>query len=161
MGRIARAKQGLYHGGGNVPIGYDYKDGKLFVNEYEAIQIKKIFEWYIGGMSPQKIMERLRDEGYTNKYKSWDSLNGMTVLKILGNDVYLGVTHFGDIKTENTHEPIITKEQFDKVREVRKKRQKIYGDTAYVSKYLLTGMVFCGRCGARYFAKDLQIKVKP
>lgn len=56
MGRIARAKQGLYHGGGCMPIGYDYKDGKLVVNEYEAIQIKKIFEWYIGGMATDKIL---------------------------------------------------------------------------------------------------------
>lgn len=153
MGRVARAKQGMYHGGGNIPIGYDYKDGKLVINEYEAIQIRKIYEWYAEGVSPLKIMERLRNEGYTNKYKSWESESGITVLNILKNDVYLGVTKFNDIVIENTHEPIITKEQFDKVKEMREKRQKIYGDTAYVSKYLLTGMIFCARCGARYFAK--------
>lgn len=153
MGRIARAKQGMYHGGGTIPIGYDYKDGKLVVNEYEAIQVRKIYEWYAEGVSPLKIMERLRNEGYTNKYKSWESESGITVLHILKNDVYLGVTKFDDIAIENTHEPIITKEQFDKVKEMREKRQKIYGDTAYVSKYLLTGMIFCARCGARYFAR--------
>lgn len=153
MGRIARAKQGLYHGGGLIPIGYDYKNGKLVVNEYEAIQIKKIFEWYIEGMSAEKIAERLRNEGYKNKYKSWDIVSGASITKILCNDIYLGTIHFGDIVTENTHEPIITREQFEKAQEIKKKRQEIYGDTAFVSTHLLTGMIFCGRCGARYYAK--------
>ena len=36
MGRVARAKAGLYHGGGKIPIGYDYVDGHLTVNPYEA-----------------------------------------------------------------------------------------------------------------------------
>lgn len=154
MGRIARAKQGLYHGGGSMPIGYDYKDGKLVVNEYEAMQIKKIFEWYIGGMATDKIAERLKAEGYRNKYKSWETINGSaTVTRIISNDVYLGTTRFGDVVTENTHEPIITREQFEKAQEIKKKRHEIYGDTAFTSLHLLAGMIFCGRCGARYFAK--------
>lgn len=154
MGLIARVKQGLYHGSGNIPTGYDYVNGKLVVNEYEAIQIRKIFDWYIEGMSPLKITDRLRTEGYTNRYSSWsNSSNGVTVLKILSNDVYLGITRYGDVVVENTHEPIITEEQFNKAKEVREKRQKIYGDTAYVSKHLLTGMIFCARCGARFFVK--------
>ena len=44
MGRVARAKTGLYHGGGNIPIGYDYSDGKLTINPYEAEQVRKIFD---------------------------------------------------------------------------------------------------------------------
>lgn len=160
MGRIARAKQGLYHGGGRPPIGYDYNDGKLVPNEYEAIQIKKIFEWYVNGMSANKILDRLLSEGYTNKYKCWSNGNNATINKILCNDVYLGITRFGDIITENTHDPIITKEQFEKAREIKKKRQEIYGDTAFVSTHLLTGMIFCARCGARYFAKKCYKKYR-
>ena len=34
VGKVARAKNGYWQGGGIVPIGYDYKDGKLCVNEY-------------------------------------------------------------------------------------------------------------------------------
>ncbi len=161
MGRIARAKQGLYNGG-RPPIGYSYdpEAGKLVVNEYEAIQIKKIFEWYVNGMSSNKILDRLLSEGYTNKYKCWSNGSNATINKILCNDVYLGITHFGDIITENTHEPIITKEQFEKAREIKKKRQEIYGDTAFVSTHLLTGMIFCARCGARYFAKKCYKKYR-
>ena len=33
MGKQGRAKKGLWHGGKQVPIGYDYKDGQLIKNE--------------------------------------------------------------------------------------------------------------------------------
>ena len=51
MGRIARAKSGLHHGGGYIPIGYNYENGKLIINPYEAEQVRKIYEWYIAGES--------------------------------------------------------------------------------------------------------------
>lgn len=124
------------------------------MNEYEAMQVRKIFEWYINGASPMKIAERLRSEGCTNKYKSWETDSRTTVLNILENDVYLGVSKFGNVSAENAHESIVTKEQFEKAREIRKKRQEIYGDNAFTSKHLLTGMTFCGKCGARYFVKS-------
>ncbi|MDE6762247.1 MAG: recombinase family protein [Oscillospiraceae bacterium] len=78
-------------------------------------------------MAIDKIAERLKAEGYKNKYKSWDITNGSTVAKILCNDIYWGVTRFGDVITENTHEPLVTREQFEKVRKIKKKRQEIYG----------------------------------
>ena len=40
MGKRARAKAGLHHGAGFIPIGYNYQDGKLIVNPYEAEQVK-------------------------------------------------------------------------------------------------------------------------
>ena len=73
MGRIARAKAGLYHGGGNIPIGYDYSDGHLVVNPYEAEQVKKIFAWYLEGASLKTITDRLQEAGYTNRYGSYSS----------------------------------------------------------------------------------------
>jgi site-specific DNA recombinase len=154
MGKLARAKEGLFQGGIYFPIGYDYINGKLAVNDYEAAQIRKIFEWYIEGTAPAKIADRLRLEGYTNKYSSWSELsNGTGVLRALSNDVYLGTLRYEDVVVPNAHEAIITKEIFDKAKEVRRKRQEIYGDTAYQSKYLLTGFLFCSRCGARYHVK--------
>ena len=37
LGRVGRAKEGKYRGGGFVPIGYEYKDGSLIVNPAEAM----------------------------------------------------------------------------------------------------------------------------
>ena len=40
MGRDARAKSGGWMGSYHIPIGYDYLDGKLQINPYEAMQIR-------------------------------------------------------------------------------------------------------------------------
>ena len=44
MGREARAKEGKWVGVGNSPVGYDYIDGALQINEFEAVQIRELFE---------------------------------------------------------------------------------------------------------------------
>ena len=154
MGMLARAKEGLFHGGPFVPIGYDYTDGLLVINEYEATQVRKIYDWYLEGVSPEKIAARLRSEGYTNRYGSWaEASKGNRVNYILSSEVYLGTWKYDGIVVENAHAAIITREQFDRVREVRVKRHEIWGDSAYDVKYLLVGMLFCAQCGARYFVK--------
>ena len=154
MGKLARAKLGLFHGGPYAPIGYDNVNGRLTVNEYEAAQVRKIFDWYINGMSPVKIAERLRAEGYKNRYGSWSERGGnISVLGVLSSDLYLGTLKYGGVVVENAHEAIIGRDQFKRVQKVRARRQKIYGNSAYVTKYLLSSLLFCGHCGARYFVK--------
>ena len=152
MGRVARAKSGLYHGGGYIPIGYNYENGKLVINPYEAEQVQKIYEWYIAGESLIEIANRLRKAGYTNRYGSWSSWS--SVRNILSNETYTGKLHFGEITIENAHEAIISKEQFNIAQIIRAKRQDKYGATAFQSKYLLTGLLFCGYCGARYYRRN-------
>ena len=152
MGRIARAKLGLYHGGGYIPIGYDYEDGKLIINPYEAEQIRKIFKWYIAGESLISITNKLQAEGYTNKYGSWSSWS--SIRNVIGNETYTGTIHFEDVTVENAHEAIISKEQFELAQRMHVKRQDKYGMTAFQSKYLLTGLLFCGKCGARYYRRN-------
>lgn len=152
MGRIARAKLGLYHGGGYIPIGYDYHGEKLIVNPYEAEQVRKIYEWYLAGLSMEAIHKRLRSEGYTNKHSSYSTW--VSVRNILANDIYTGRLHFGEIVVENAHEAIISDKQFQAVQTLRTNRLKEYSLTPFQSKYLLTGMVFCGHCGARYYMRN-------
>jgi site-specific DNA recombinase len=151
MGRMERAKDGLFHGGIYFPIGYDYADGKLVANEYEAAQVRKIYEWYLKGTSPDKIAERLRDEGYTNRYGSWG--NAGSIRSVLTSEVYVGTIRFGSVVVENAHEALVSREVFEKVRELRIKRQELFGDSPFRSKHLLSSMLFCGRCGSRYFVK--------
>jgi site-specific DNA recombinase len=152
MGRIARAKAGLHHGGGNIPIGYDYDSGKLIINPYEAEQVKKIFEWYLAGASLKSVADRLRSEGYTNRYGSYGSWT--CIRNILENETYLGHIRFGDVVVHDAHEPIITADQFYAAQILRGKRREQYGSSAFQSKHLLTGMLFCGHCGARYYLRS-------
>lgn len=88
MGRIERAKSGLYHGGGCIPIGYDYPDGKLVVNLYEAEQVRKIYEWYLAGDFIITIHKKVNECGYTNRYASYNSWS--SIRNILSNPIYTG-----------------------------------------------------------------------
>lgn len=131
MGKMARAKAGLHHGAGYIPTGYDYKDGKLVVNVYEAEQVRKIYEWY------------------TNRYSSYSSWT--SIRNILSNIIYTGHLHYGEVVVDNAHEAIITDEQFKAVQNMRAVRQEVYGSHGFQAKHFLTGLLFCGYCGARYY----------
>ena len=155
MGMIARAKKGLWHGSGKPPVGYDYVNGNLIINEYEAEQIREIFRLYLDGKSPIKIADYLREKGYTTKYSNpWaEKHQGVGVFRVLTNDIYIGTNRYGDITVENALPAIIDRETFEKAQQIKKKRGEIYNTSSgYQSKYLLTGMTFCARCGSRYFA---------
>lgn len=152
MGRVARAKTGLHHGGGNIPIGYDYEDGKLIVNPYEAEQVRNIYEWYLSGASLKAITDKLQDAGYTNKYSSYNSWS--SVRNILENETYIGRLHFGDVVVDHAHEAIITEEQFNAAQILRGKRREQFGSHAFQSKHVLTGLLFCGHCGGRYYLRN-------
>ena len=151
MGRVARAKLGLHHGGGYTPIGYNYENGKLVVNPYEAEQVRKIFEWFIAGESLIGIADKLIEAGYTNRYGSWKSWS--SIRNVLSNETYTGCLHYDGVIVENAHEAIISKEQFDIAQIIRTKRHEKYGLSSFKSKHLLTGMLFCGKCGARYYCR--------
>lgn len=63
MGRVERAKTGLYHGGGNfTPLGYDYIDHMLIVNEFEAMVVKEIYSLYLQKKGVRQIVMELHDK---------------------------------------------------------------------------------------------------
>lgn len=152
MGRVERVKEGKYHGG-SFPIGYDYdsETGKLVPNEYEAMQVRLIYQLYIGtaeqpGIGVRKIADYMQEHGYKTKYGDYAFHH--TVTGILQSRNYLGEIRYKDIVVQNAHEPIITQEQFDRAQLIRKTREaKSKGGTR--SKQLLTGFLWCGCCGAR------------
>lgn len=139
MGKEARKKKGLWHGGKNIPIGYDYGNGQLIVND-DAEQIKDIFRLYLSGMSIRDICRYL-SANYTNRYTSWNYVG--TVRRILANPVYIGMV--GEYKGQ--HEAIIDKEDFDRVQIMLDERKT--GKKSPNTKHLLTGMIYCGECGCR------------
>ncbi len=55
MGRVGRAKSGLFHGGGNAPTGYDYVNGHLEINEVEAAAVREIFARFLKGESVRAV----------------------------------------------------------------------------------------------------------
>ena len=148
MGRAGRAKDGLWHGGGTDPIGYDYIDGELVINEEEAAQVRMIYELYASGHTLSYIQDQM--EGYTTKHGDWHHIG--TITSVLDNELYNGTVHFQDVRSPGSHNSVIETSLFEKVQNIRKRNKALkFGDKK--SQHMLTGLVFCRSCGGRYFAK--------
>lgn len=150
MGRIGRGKAGYFHGGGNPPTGYDYIEGKLVVNEYEAMQVREVFSAFLGGRSINAIQKDLTAR-YTTK---WTAAKVRNVLK---NSLYTGKVHFLGQEYQGIHEPIIEESAFraavQALSSFEREAQKTTAQrTPFRAGYLLSGLVYCNRCGARYSA---------
>ncbi len=145
MGRAGRAEEGLWHGGGTDPIGYDYIDGELVVNESEAEQVRMVYSFFADGFSVTEISRRM--DGYKTKHGDWSHTS--TVGNVLDNPLYAGTVHFDGATGEGRHTAIVEKDvdRRVKARRARMSRAEASGDSAF----LLTGVIYCAACGARYF----------
>lgn len=151
MGHIGRAKSGLWHGGSNVPIGYDFVDGQLVINEYEALQIRTIYKLFLEGKTINAI-SRYMHENFTNKYSSYADPSQTGV--ILRNNLYIGKITYKGVDYDGQHEPIIDLDTYERVQARYKEISSTWSDhyrSPFHGKHLLSGMLFCGNCGARYF----------
>ena len=150
MGKIARAKQGKFHGSAKIPIGYDYIDGELVTNEYEKIQVQTIFEMYAQGKSANQIETAMNDLGYTHKGAVWSV---KTIRDVLSKKTYLGYVCYQKQWYKGSHEAFITQELFDQVQEIRARKRNNHEmlnrrsgrATSYFGGYL-----FCAHCHAKY-----------
>ena len=151
MGRIGRSKAGYYHGGAHPPTGYDYKDGLLVVNEYEAMQVREIFSRFVSGKSVNSISRYLSGR-YVTKWTP------AKVLSVLRNTVYIGKVHFRRVDYEGIHRPLVSPEEFQAAARLldsaseRETRKTTVQKNPFRAGFLLSGLIYCGRCGARYSA---------
>lgn len=135
-GMIERVKKGLWMGGGRTPYGYYYdrNDGILHVKEDEAKNVRKMYEMYNAGYSCEKIAIILGIK--------WDKI----VLNILKRKSNLGYIEYKGEIYKGKHEAIIDEETYYKTQELMKKRSS----NSYVNNhYMLSGLCWCGKCGAR------------
>lgn len=150
MGKIARAKQGKFHGSSTIPIGYDYKDGQLITNPYEKAQVIRVFEEYASGKNPPAIARGLNEDGFTQKGKKWLP---ETVRSIIQRRTYLGFIFYRGEWYPGTHEPFISEELFETVQAIREQKSAEHKEKnrrAGKANTLLGGYLVCSHCGAKY-----------
>ena len=162
LGKEGRAKNGKSMSWTTIPFGYDYskETGILSVNPTQALIVKRIFTEYLNGKPVVKIIRDLNAEGHVGRKRAW----GETITKyLLKNETYLGKVKYKDKVYEGQHEPIITQELFDLVQLEVEKRQisaleKYNNPRPFRAKYMLSGLMKCGYCGAslglKYTRKD-------
>jgi DNA invertase Pin-like site-specific DNA recombinase len=141
----------------NRLLGYDKdENGHLVINEEEAEIVRLIFKLYLQGLSSLKIVKILNDEGvpsYTGN--PWITNR---ILSIIANEKYVGdmlqqkayvnetgslVRNWGQMPkyfVKDSHPGIISREDWEKVQEVRKRRRR--------NEYPLTSLIKCPYCGA-------------
>lgn len=152
MGKKARAEQGKWHGGSTQPIGYDYsvEDDMLYINEYEAMQIKDIVDLFLK-RTPLKTIETICEEkGYKHKHGVWSA---KAIKRVLSSPLYMGIIKDGDDLFQGIHEPIFDKATFDEIQAVLNERKEKYGTERRNFLSLLGGMMYCKHCGAKYARK--------
>ncbi|MGF7059066.1 recombinase family protein [Brassicibacter mesophilus] len=143
LGKEKRAKEGLWRGGGNTPIGYKFENNELIIDDYEASQVKRIFDLYLKGKGYNTIAKEMIDKGYKkNNGKDWSCTQ---VRRVLTNKTYTGLIEHDEEYYNGNHEAIIEKEVFDTVQDIINKKSRKGTST----KYLLGGLVYCGYCGGR------------
>ena len=153
--------------------------GHLIPNPETAPIVKKIFKWRADGIGPTEITNRLnkahvvtpsgyKKTNYSSRLIDRDNWNISSVKKILINRIYTGdlVQHTQTkvsykskkkitldeklwIVVENTHEPLVDKDAFDYVNNLRKRNTRNYEIKTCREKRLLEGKLFCKECGNR------------
>lgn len=153
---------------------------KLIIDPIASQIVQRIFSYAINGLNTSAIAKKLNEENiptrgkylgklYPNyKYmiKGEDSLwEYFNIHKILTNEVYIGtmvaykrekdslhgkMKSRDPIKIENTHEPIVTIEEFEKAQLViRKVKRKDETKVIEKERYPLTRKLVCGNCKGR------------
>lgn len=145
MGRAGRAEEGLWHGGGTDPIGYKYIDGALTIDPAEAKQVREVYELYAAGHSVTEISRMM--DGHSTKHGDWSHTS--TVGNVLDNPLYAGTVHFDGVEATGRHDAIVPADVDKKVKYRRQRLKK--AEAALDSSFLLTGVIYCSNCGARYF----------
>lgn len=149
--------------------GYVYKNRKLTIIEDEAKVIQTIYKLYIDGYGIRRIQNYLREHNILTR--NGKEFGKTTILNILTNEKYYGCNNrlkykatgvFATTKTvklrnkeerqykdSTSIDPIITKEEFDKVQSILESRRgnKVgvnHGTTVFAGK------IVCGKCESSY-----------
>ncbi len=141
-------------------FGYDIANGIYIPDTETAPVVQKIFEDFLDGKGMVTIARELNENGY--RTRRGNKFENRTVKYILQNPVYIGkirwtptgkANHRKDCKDtliiDGTHEPIISKEIFDRVQEkLSKGSVKYMRESSAKEPFMLQGLVRCSACGA-------------
>ncbi len=171
LGLQYRYQQGKVQVCANRFLGYDKdEDGNLVINPEEAEVVKRIYREFMEGKSYYDIGKGLTADGIKTAAGN-DYWLASTLHKILTNEKYIGdallqktvttdfltkkrVVNKGIVPqyyVENSHEAIIPRDIFMRVKEEMVRRANITTGTGkhrvYSGHYALSSIIFCAHCG--------------
>lgn len=170
-GQQRRMEQGVVFG--RELLGYQVKNGVLFVNSEEVPVIKAIFHKYTNeGKGTHVIARELTEEGIKPKRISlWSAT---VILRILRNEKYVGdlcqkktftpdyLTHKkkynrGEeekIYIKDHHEAIIDRDLWNRTQaELKRRSLSAARKSRHSSRYWCSGKICCGECGSQFVSR--------
>jgi DNA invertase Pin-like site-specific DNA recombinase len=144
--KMVMRQRGLW-AGGNAPLGYALKKGKLIVKPREVDAICCIFETYVAERSIAAVHKRLLADGH--RREAWRSRAGerhgparisiSSLHHILRNPVYIGETVHRGERFPGIHAPIVERALWDAAQTVLKERERF---KPRQPGHILTGLLF-------------------
>lgn len=160
MGRVAKIRKGHFSGS-RPPIGYKFKEGcnELLVDPYTSIMAREVFQLFLKGMGLSAIGRYMM-----NKYGAinYDWGKNTAIRRILSNPCYMGKVRLKGEVFDGIHEPIISEADWytaaallEHNKAIDKRSYRFSLGTPGRGDNLLTGLLFCGDCGARMYARKI------
>ena len=153
-------------------LGYRYDGGTYHIESSEAETVRLIFDSYLEGMGATAIANMLNDSTAVSRFgNGWGQ---RSIMQILQNYTYTGNLMLQKTFSENhltkkkrynqgelpmyhiqdSHEAIISPEQFNAVQEeIRRRAEKYTKPHRNKGQYPFSGMLVCGNCGKHYVRK--------
>lgn len=143
------AAEGRPHPGANRPFGYEAD--KVTINDTEAQVFRTLAARFLAGESTTSLVRWLQAEGIKTVYDmDWRT---STVRTMLANPRYAGLrTHHGQVVGPAMWEPIISEETHRQI--LAKIAEKKASGRRIPQRYLLSGLLTCGKCGHRLYSSS-------
>lgn len=163
-------QNGVFYGNGNI-LGYDRVGKDMIINPEQAATVRKIFDLYLSGVGTRKIQDILETEGHKTAMgkTNWTSA---VILRIIRNSFYCGLITYNkefvsdyltqkkkknkgeveQVTVQGTHEPIITKEEFEEAQKILNSRSRKVDNRKVghaVSKDVYARKLIC-QCGKTF-----------
>lgn len=153
-GNRAKLEQGWVPG--IPPLGYmNERAAKTIVPDPERFSlVRQIWDLVLAGHSPAEVLLIANEdwEFRTPKYRrvGGNPLGQSTLYRMLSNPFYYGLIPRNGEFYPGAHEPMITKEKFDRVQEILGRPNR---RTRKRHQFAYTGLIRCGECGASVTAE--------
>ncbi len=158
---------------GRAPFGFkksENEKNKLVIDDTEAETVKLIYRLYRSGIGYTAVARHLNSRGCPSpEGMGW---NRISVRRVLCSDVYIGNTVQGVsekvsfksrktrrlpetewVKTEGTHQGIVSREEFTEVQTLRQQKNADRG-LHRGGVHILKGIIRCGGCGSGMYARS-------
>ncbi|MHB8792903.1 MAG: recombinase family protein [Thermoleophilia bacterium] len=153
-GHVQKAKSGFYPS--RAPIGYInvHLNGQKLIepDSQNAPLIRRAYELYATGNYSLTVLNALLFEEGLATEKAGNRLTRSNIHKILSNPIYYGDFEYDGVHYAGVHEPIISKELWDKVQAIRSDRNR-KGKRKQKYDWAFRGLVTCAHCGCAMTAE--------